>query len=178
MVWYCLKYRISCVSAAAQNILFNGQNSVTAVRLIRGLWDWHTCKDLIAHIASQTLPYSTLYCSIKALQSFQIILNNVTDCFFKLHLAVLRCYCCSWDFISYTISSSPSLISNWHKCFSVHTVAVEKMDAMLSAERAWSSQYKDISDVDDLKAPDCAETFMTLLQVITGKIWVSLSALG
>lgn len=49
------------------------------------------------------------------------------------------------------------------------------MDAMLSAERAWSSQYKDISDMDDLKAPDCAETFMTLLQVITGKIWVSLS---
>lgn len=43
------------------------------------------------------------------------------------------------------------------------------MDAMLSAERAWSSQYKDISDMDDLKAPDCAETFMTLLQVITGK---------
>uniref|UniRef100_A0A3Q0RH72 RAD50-interacting protein 1 n=1 Tax=Amphilophus citrinellus TaxID=61819 RepID=A0A3Q0RH72_AMPCI len=46
-------------------------------------------------------------------------------------------------------------------------MAVEKMDAMLSAERAWSSQYKDISDMDDLKAPDCAETFMTLLQVIT-----------
>uniref|UniRef100_A0A3Q3JIA4 RAD50-interacting protein 1 n=1 Tax=Monopterus albus TaxID=43700 RepID=A0A3Q3JIA4_MONAL len=46
-------------------------------------------------------------------------------------------------------------------------VAVEKMDAMLSAEGAWSSQYKDISDVDELKAPDCAETFMTLLQVIT-----------
>lgn len=43
------------------------------------------------------------------------------------------------------------------------------MDAMLSAEGAWSSQYKDISDMDELKAPDCAETFMTLLQVITGK---------
>ncbi|KAG7236834.1 hypothetical protein INR49_000212 [Caranx melampygus] len=42
-----------------------------------------------------------------------------------------------------------------------------KMDAMLSAEGAWSSQYKDISDMDELKAPDCAETFMTLLQVIT-----------
>lgn len=39
---------------------------------------------------------------------------------------------------------------------------------MLSAEGAWSSQYKDISDVDELKAPDCAETFMTLLLVITG----------
>lgn len=47
-------------------------------------------------------------------------------------------------------------------------VAVEKMDAMLSSEGAWSSQYKDISDMDELKAPDCAETFMTLLQVITG----------
>lgn len=44
------------------------------------------------------------------------------------------------------------------------------MDAMLSAEGAWSSQYKDISDMDEQKAPDCAETFMTLLQVITGKI--------
>ncbi|KAK5876780.1 hypothetical protein CesoFtcFv8_026101 [Champsocephalus esox] len=46
-------------------------------------------------------------------------------------------------------------------------MAVEKMDAMLSSEGAWSSQYKDISDMDELKAPDCAETFMTLLQVIT-----------
>uniref|UniRef100_A0AAQ4S134 RAD50 interactor 1 n=1 Tax=Gasterosteus aculeatus aculeatus TaxID=481459 RepID=A0AAQ4S134_GASAC len=46
-------------------------------------------------------------------------------------------------------------------------MAVEKMDAMLSAEGAWSSQYKDISDMDELKTPDCAETFMTLLQVIT-----------
>uniref|UniRef100_A0A8C1BXW0 RAD50-interacting protein 1 n=1 Tax=Cyprinus carpio carpio TaxID=630221 RepID=A0A8C1BXW0_CYPCA len=46
-------------------------------------------------------------------------------------------------------------------------MAVEKVDAMLSAEGAWSSQYKDITDMDELKAPDCAETFMTLLLVIT-----------
>ncbi|KAF7228756.1 RAD50-interacting protein 1 [Nothobranchius furzeri] len=46
-------------------------------------------------------------------------------------------------------------------------MAVEKMDAMLSAEGAWTSQYKDISDMDELNAPECAETFMTLLQVIT-----------
>lgn len=46
-------------------------------------------------------------------------------------------------------------------------IAVEKMDAILSAEEAWHSQYKDISDIDELKAPHCAETFMTLLQVIT-----------
>lgn len=48
-------------------------------------------------------------------------------------------------------------------------MALEKVDAMLSAEGAWTSQYKDISDVDELKAPDCAETFMTLLQVITDR---------
>lgn len=47
-------------------------------------------------------------------------------------------------------------------------MALEKVDAMLSAEGAWSSQYKDITDMDELKAPDCAETFMTLLLVITG----------
>ncbi|KAJ0069963.1 hypothetical protein NL108_017664 [Boleophthalmus pectinirostris] len=48
-------------------------------------------------------------------------------------------------------------------------MALEKVDSMLASEGAWSSQYKDISDVDELKAPDCAETFMTLLQVITDR---------
>nr|XP_033813801.1 RAD50-interacting protein 1 isoform X5 [Geotrypetes seraphini] len=46
--------------------------------------------------------------------------------------------------------------------------ALEKMDSMLSSEAAWTSQYKDITDVDEMKVPDCAETFMTLLVVITG----------
>uniref|UniRef100_A0A4W4DQ79 RAD50-interacting protein 1 n=1 Tax=Electrophorus electricus TaxID=8005 RepID=A0A4W4DQ79_ELEEL len=46
-------------------------------------------------------------------------------------------------------------------------LALEKVDAMLSTEGAWSCQYRDITDVDELKAPDCAETFMTLLLVIT-----------
>jgi hypothetical protein len=45
------------------------------------------------------------------------------------------------------------------------------MDSMLSSEAAWVSQYKDISDVDEMKVPDCAEVFMTLLLVITGKPW-------
>ncbi|KAM4678207.1 RAD50-interacting protein 1 isoform 1-T2 [Discoglossus pictus] len=48
-------------------------------------------------------------------------------------------------------------------------LALEKMDSMLSAEAAWTSQYKDISDVDEMKVPDCAETFMTLLLVITDR---------
>ncbi|TNM91745.1 hypothetical protein fugu_020125 [Takifugu bimaculatus] len=46
-------------------------------------------------------------------------------------------------------------------------MAVEKMDAMLSSEGAWSCQYKEMCDMDELRAPDCAETFMMLLQVIT-----------
>lgn len=43
------------------------------------------------------------------------------------------------------------------------------MDAMLSSEGAWSCQYKDICDMDELMAPDCAEMFMMLLQAITGE---------
>lgn len=55
-------------------------------------------------------------------------------------------------------------------CFFV-LVALQKMDSMLSSEAAWVSQYKDITDVDEMKVPDCAEVFMTLLLVITGKPW-------
>ncbi|XP_049639157.1 RAD50-interacting protein 1 [Suncus etruscus] len=47
--------------------------------------------------------------------------------------------------------------------------ALQKMDSMLSSEAAWISQYKDIADVDEMKVPDCAETFMTLLLVITDR---------
>lgn len=47
--------------------------------------------------------------------------------------------------------------------------ALQKMDSALSSEAAWISQYKDITDVDEMKVPDCAETFMTLLLVITDR---------
>ncbi|XP_053110588.1 RAD50-interacting protein 1 isoform X2 [Hemicordylus capensis] len=47
--------------------------------------------------------------------------------------------------------------------------ALQKMDSMLSSEAAWISQYKDITDVDEMKVPDSAETFMTLLLVITDR---------
>nr|KAF6470224.1 RAD50 interactor 1 [Molossus molossus] len=47
--------------------------------------------------------------------------------------------------------------------------ALQKMDSMLSSEAAWISQYKDITDVDEMKVPDCAETFMMLLLVITDR---------
>ncbi|XP_040591087.1 RAD50-interacting protein 1 isoform X2 [Mesocricetus auratus] len=47
--------------------------------------------------------------------------------------------------------------------------ALQKMDSMLSSEAVWVSQYKDITDVDEMKVPDCAEVFMTLLLVITDR---------
>ncbi|CAH7473404.1 Rint1 [Phodopus roborovskii] len=47
--------------------------------------------------------------------------------------------------------------------------ALQKMDSLLSSEAVWVSQYKDITDVDEMKVPDCAEVFMTLLLVITDR---------
>lgn len=39
---------------------------------------------------------------------------------------------------------------------------------MLQSPTAWESQYKDIADMDEVKVPECAESFMTLLYTITG----------
>ena len=54
----------------------------------------------------------------------------------------------------------------------VFVVAQEKMDQMFSSSTAWQSQYKDMLDIDtidDLKVPECGESFMTLMLTITGK---------
>ena len=51
------------------------------------------------------------------------------------------------------------------------SVALEKMDAMTSSDTAWQSQYsdmKDIAEADELKVPECGESFMTLMVTITG----------
>ena len=45
---------------------------------------------------------------------------------------------------------------------------MEKVDAMMSSPTAWQSQYRDIADVDELKVPECGESFMTLMLTITG----------
>ncbi|XP_077980445.1 RAD50-interacting protein 1-like [Glandiceps talaboti] len=47
--------------------------------------------------------------------------------------------------------------------------ANEKIESLLSSPNAWTSQYKDISDVDELKVPESGENFMTLLSVITDR---------
>lgn len=50
--------------------------------------------------------------------------------------------------------------------------ALQKMDSMLSSPTAWNSQYKDITDVDDLKVSECGESFMMLLLTITGQPFI------
>lgn len=47
--------------------------------------------------------------------------------------------------------------------------AMEKVDAMMSSPTAWRSQYRDIADVDELKVPECGESFMTLMLTITDR---------
>lgn len=43
------------------------------------------------------------------------------------------------------------------------------MDVLLASKTAWISQYKDVTNIDDAKVPECVENFMTLILVITGK---------
>ncbi|XP_061418977.1 RAD50-interacting protein 1 [Lethenteron reissneri] len=47
--------------------------------------------------------------------------------------------------------------------------SLEKVDSMLSSEAAWSCQYQDVGELEEAHVPDCAEMFMTLLQVITDR---------
>ncbi|KAL3877501.1 hypothetical protein ACJMK2_035200 [Sinanodonta woodiana] len=47
--------------------------------------------------------------------------------------------------------------------------ALEKLDFMMSSSTAWKSQYKDIADVDEMKVPECGESFMTLMLTITDR---------
>ncbi|XP_071840585.1 RAD50-interacting protein 1-like [Apostichopus japonicus] len=45
--------------------------------------------------------------------------------------------------------------------------AGQKMDVLLASKTAWISQYKDVTNIDDAKVPECVENFMTLILVIT-----------
>jgi len=58
----------------------------------------------------------------------------------------------------------------YNKCSYFYCVdAIEKLDAMMSSRTAWESQYRNIADVDELKVPECGESFMTLMLTITGR---------
>ncbi|XP_063961152.1 RAD50-interacting protein 1-like isoform X1 [Lytechinus pictus] len=45
--------------------------------------------------------------------------------------------------------------------------AGQKLDTLFSSSSAWQSQYKDMMEADESKVPECVESFMTLLLVIT-----------
>ena len=40
---------------------------------------------------------------------------------------------------------------------------------MMSSPTAWESQYRIIADVDEMKVPECGESFMTLMLTMTGR---------
>lgn len=44
------------------------------------------------------------------------------------------------------------------------------MESVLASSSAWTPKYKEVGDVDDTRTPECAESFMTLLTVITGNV--------
>eukprot|EP00057_Strongylocentrotus_purpuratus_P024042 XP_011678516.1 PREDICTED: RAD50-interacting protein 1 isoform X1 [Strongylocentrotus purpuratus] len=45
--------------------------------------------------------------------------------------------------------------------------AGQKLDTLFSSPSAWQSQYKGMMEADESKVPECVESFMTLLLVIT-----------
>lgn len=56
-------------------------------------------------------------------------------------------------------------------CFNID--AVDRLDALLSAEDAWRSHFSgtDADEVDDMKTPQCAESFITMLLTITDRYY-------
>ncbi|XP_059140447.1 RAD50-interacting protein 1-like [Physella acuta] len=47
--------------------------------------------------------------------------------------------------------------------------AMQKIEQMLQSPSCWDSQYKDIEDLDEVRVPECAESFMILLHTITDR---------
>ncbi|XP_060571734.1 RAD50-interacting protein 1-like [Ruditapes philippinarum] len=63
-----------------------------------------------------------------------------------------------------------SLDKYFHKWLQIEKkFAIEKLDGMMSSPTAWDSQYRHIADVDELKVPECGESFMTLMLTITDR---------
>uniref|UniRef100_A0A8D2JRS7 RAD50-interacting protein 1 n=1 Tax=Sciurus vulgaris TaxID=55149 RepID=A0A8D2JRS7_SCIVU len=85
---------------------------------------------------------------------------------FERELHSVHCYPCTFASCMHILSEE-TCFQRWLTV--ERKFALQKMDSMLSSEAAWVSQYKDITDVDEMKVPDCAETFMTLLLVITDR---------
>ena len=69
--------------------------------------------------------------------------------------------------IKYHTKRQSNWLPFWLPCH--FSVAMEKMDSMLSDTNAWQSQYNEMGkDIDDLKVPQCGESFITLVLTMTG----------
>ena len=67
-------------------------------------------------------------------------------------------------------SSITLLMKNMFQTFVVFSLAaLSNVESVLSSSSAWLPKYKDVASTDDTRIPECAERFMTLLSVITGK---------
>uniref|UniRef100_A0A4W4DRB3 RAD50-interacting protein 1 n=1 Tax=Electrophorus electricus TaxID=8005 RepID=A0A4W4DRB3_ELEEL len=128
-----------------------GANVDAKVELCRGLLS--LAQEKLAHDAPRLLYDDALFCHL---------VDEVLQ--FEKELRTTHAYPSSYPGALHILLEE-AVFQKW---LSVERkMALEKVDAMLSTEGAWSCQYRDITDVDELKAPDCAETFMTLLLVIT-----------
>ncbi|WAQ97395.1 RINT1-like protein [Mya arenaria] len=65
------------------------------------------------------------------------------------------------------ILSQPTYFNKWLQI--ERKFGVEKLDGMMSSPGAWDSQYRGIADVDELRVPECGDSFVTLLLTITDR---------
>ncbi|XP_066524631.1 RAD50-interacting protein 1 isoform X1 [Hoplias malabaricus] len=152
LVW--MGHNSNFMEEKIQSILDRAGGNVNAkVELCRGLLA--LAQEKLAHDAPRLLYDDTLFCHL---------VDEVLQ--FEKELRSTNAYPSPYPGVLHILLEK-NVFQKWLTV--ERKMAVEKVDAMLSAEGAWSSQYKDITDMDELKAPDCAETFMTLLLVITDR---------
>uniref|UniRef100_A0A0B6ZWY6 RAD50-interacting protein 1 n=1 Tax=Arion vulgaris TaxID=1028688 RepID=A0A0B6ZWY6_9EUPU len=65
------------------------------------------------------------------------------------------------------VLSLPEALTKW--LVMEQKFAMQKIEQMLQSPSCWESQYKGITDLDEVKVPECAESFMTLLHTITDR---------
>ncbi|XP_076818312.1 RAD50-interacting protein 1-like isoform X2 [Clavelina lepadiformis] len=67
------------------------------------------------------------------------------------------------------VFSQPTCMKKWLTI--ERLFAVERLDALLSSDDAWKSKFElsDIDDVDEMKTPECAESFVSMLLAITDR---------
>ena len=66
-----------------------------------------------------------------------------------------------------TVLAHPDCIRKWLNI--ERTCAVDRLDALLSSENAWKPPLLAVDENDEMKVPECAEVFITMLLTITDR---------